>query len=98
MKSRWERGHGDDQHPPVEMRFIDMFMTALGSSGLSYPSARLPPPQGRWRDNREASTAREGPHGPEHSASAAGTGSHQPDCRIRATDKTGAKRWERVGD
>lgn len=31
MKSRWNRGQGSEQHPPVEMRFIDMFMTALGS-------------------------------------------------------------------
>lgn len=31
MKSRWHRGQGDDQHVPVEMRFIDMFMTAIGS-------------------------------------------------------------------
>jgi len=31
VKSPWHRGQGDDQHTPVEMRFIDMFMTALGS-------------------------------------------------------------------
>ena len=31
MKSPWHRGQRDDQHTPVEMRFIDMFMTALGS-------------------------------------------------------------------
>jgi tetratricopeptide (TPR) repeat protein len=31
MKSRWQARNGDNQHPPVEMRFIDMFMTALGS-------------------------------------------------------------------
>src|SRR5438132_107821 len=31
MKSRWHRGNGDSQHVPVEMRFIDMFMTALGA-------------------------------------------------------------------
>lgn len=31
MKSRWQRGPVDEQHAPVEMRFIDMFMTALGS-------------------------------------------------------------------
>lgn len=30
MKSPWHRW-GEDQHAPVEMRFIDMFMTALGS-------------------------------------------------------------------
>ncbi len=31
MKSHWHRGQGDEHHSPVEMRFIDMFMTALGS-------------------------------------------------------------------
>jgi cell division protein FtsB len=31
VKSPWHRGQRDDQHTPVEMRFIDMFMTALGS-------------------------------------------------------------------
>ena len=31
MKSRWYSGGGDGSHPPVEMRFVDMFMTALGS-------------------------------------------------------------------
>ena len=31
MKSRWYSGEGDGGHPPVEMRFVDMFMTALGS-------------------------------------------------------------------
>ena len=32
MRSRWHRGEAaDNQHAPVEMRFIDMFMTALGS-------------------------------------------------------------------
>jgi hypothetical protein len=30
MRSPWRRDHGSDQ-VPVEMRFIDMFMTALGS-------------------------------------------------------------------
>lgn len=30
MKSQWDRAQWRD-HPPVEMRFIDMFMTALGS-------------------------------------------------------------------
>jgi tetratricopeptide (TPR) repeat protein len=30
MKSLWQRRHIED-HAPVEMRFIDMFMTALGS-------------------------------------------------------------------
>jgi formylglycine-generating enzyme len=31
MRSPWHRGGGEDHHAPVEMRFIDMFMTALGS-------------------------------------------------------------------
>lgn len=31
MRSRWHRGGSDTHHPPVEMRFVDMFMTALGS-------------------------------------------------------------------
>jgi hypothetical protein len=31
MRSPWNRGHAEDHHAPVEMRFIDMFMTALGS-------------------------------------------------------------------
>jgi hypothetical protein len=31
MRSPWNRGHADEHHAPVEMRFIDMFMTALGS-------------------------------------------------------------------
>jgi cell division protein FtsB len=30
MRSRWRNGPADEQQPPVEMRFIDMFMTALG--------------------------------------------------------------------
>lgn len=30
MRSRWSKWR-DEDHPPVEMRFIDMFMTALGS-------------------------------------------------------------------
>jgi cell division protein FtsB len=30
MRWRWRREPADDQQPPVEMRFIDMFMTALG--------------------------------------------------------------------
>jgi formylglycine-generating enzyme required for sulfatase activity len=31
MRSRWQRARADDHSPPVEMRFIDMFMTALGA-------------------------------------------------------------------
>jgi cell division protein FtsB len=31
VKTSWHRGRGEDHHAPVEMRFIDMFMTALGS-------------------------------------------------------------------
>jgi len=31
MKSRWHRAHAGEQHSPVEMRFVDMFMTALGA-------------------------------------------------------------------
>ena len=31
MRSRWQRSRGDDPQAPVEMRFIDMFMAALGS-------------------------------------------------------------------
>jgi cell division protein FtsB len=30
MRSRWRSGPADEQQTPVEMRFIDMFMTALG--------------------------------------------------------------------
>jgi len=31
MRSRWQRSRGDDPQAPIEMRFIDMFMAALGS-------------------------------------------------------------------
>jgi hypothetical protein len=31
MRSRWSSQHAAGQHAPVEMRFVDMFMTALGS-------------------------------------------------------------------
>ena len=31
MRSRWSSQHAGGQHAPVEMRFVDMFMTALGS-------------------------------------------------------------------
>ena len=31
MRSGWGRSNRGGEHPPVEMRFIDMFMTALGS-------------------------------------------------------------------
>ena len=32
MRSRWQRSRRDDPQAPIEMRFIDMFMAALGSS------------------------------------------------------------------
>jgi len=31
VRSRWTKPHGGDESSPVEMRFIDMFMTALGA-------------------------------------------------------------------
>jgi hypothetical protein len=31
MRSRWQRSRGDDPQAPIAMRFIDMFMAALGS-------------------------------------------------------------------